>query len=222
MRFQGGTRTGSAAAPNSRSSASQPVPSSPSTIMAGRCGAKLALLFAGSGVVGMGVAVLQQVDARLGGQRSASAGVAWAGTTASASGTLGSRCSVDQPVERRRGIGRVVVAPPQLGGAAGVAPARGLLVEGLPAAHGRRCQQASGGRRRRRRRRAGSCGSTGRPWRDRRRRRGCRPTACPAAQVTMPRSASQVARSVCSVSRAVPNGTSTARSAQHSVSTTVL
>ena len=63
MRFQGGTRTGSTAGPNSRSSASQPVPSSPSTIMAGRCGAELGLLFAGRGMVGMGVAVLQQIDA---------------------------------------------------------------------------------------------------------------------------------------------------------------
>src|SRR6266851_6883947 len=129
---------------------------------------------------------------------------------------------LEKPVERRPRIGGIVVAPPQLGSAAVVAPARGLLVEGLPAAHSRRFSNKAV---------AGPpLASHGGKLRNEGPARA-RPTASArlsgdsvpgGTTATMPRSASSAARSACSVSRAVPNGTRTARSAQHKVSMVVL
>src|SRR6185437_13290948 len=115
-----------------------------------------------------------------------------------------------QPVERRAGIGGIVVTPPELGRPARRSPQHDLLVEGAPAAHTTRAfssstvtsaPRASQGGRSRIEGPAMACAI---PW-----ARLAADNDSPDTTVTRPRSASRRARSLCSVSRSLEKGTRT-------------
>ena len=225
MRFQGGTMTLAARgrrtavpAPASRCRAR---PARPWPAGAGRA----RLSFTRRGVVDMGVAVLQA------GRRPArrrddppAPRVACAGTTASDSGAA----LRDAASSSRSSAGPASAASSSRHHRSAVRPASrqraSLVDEGLPAAHSSALSAAP-------RWRPTAVGVAGREAADRRsgqaparrHRPGCRATACPAARQPPCRARPAAPRDRPARSRArVPNGTSTARSAQHSVSITVL